>query len=447
MSTIESYCTVLVYFIGSPPEADVKFIDAQGVNVNFSPVELEDLEVSKKISKDTHNLEEIYGQQAREFRELEKLMEQIEEDDEDDNNANDQSSQLQSAKIIEPQGDLLDDFVISATTADQHEIYEQYEGNDNHSQNMPTLQTVDTDSSDVVSTRSRLTAVTSINLNSEALSGSQYMQEVSLEKFQKLMDEYERDGDFEGLENIIEEDEHADYGVDFDDQEYQYSENIDQLEQAMNELILNKKGALHESLQDEVIDASHTTLYLANQDDQIKQKVLDSIGVEGDSNRAGVDEPADDYKDGNDNKNIQENELQTRWFETKLAPGTKWDCESIASARSSTRFQASILSAPPKSKSGKKVCQNFAQIPAGILDKLRQSEGEDTDNVSTTSKQNYIRRTDETPEEKKARKAAVKAERRESRAAKKDLKKMFSQERVTQQRHHASMGVQAKVVL
>eukprot|EP01026_Neomeris_dumetosa_P044248 TRINITY_DN3723_c0_g1_i3.p2 TRINITY_DN3723_c0_g1~~TRINITY_DN3723_c0_g1_i3.p2 ORF type:complete len:563 (-),score=104.11 TRINITY_DN3723_c0_g1_i3:388-2076(-) len=432
----------------APPAADVKFLDARGVDVELVDEEPDDLDVSATIQNETFKLEEVRGQQAREIRELEALMRQMEDEDVSDdnykNNASPSNYEYQNS-TLDSKGDLLDDFVISATAQNQedeknqqlNELIVALNGSEYDTQKAKNM-----DNSDVVSTRSGFTTVTSISIGSEAVSGSQYTQEVQLEKFQMLMEEYDRDGDFEGLEDILEGNEVDSFSNDGELNDIQFGEGIQQLQDAMNELILSKKGAMSEAIEDGLDGGQDTIIQLANKDEEMKRRTLElsgvNVGCEGDS-KDDDEGQRDDDKMG----------LKSTWVEMNLERGMQWDCESIASARSSTKYQASVLSAPrkitPQSKSQFK--QKSAQIPPNILAMLKNGEQQEAESVSQVSTQSLCRSANETPEEKRLRKAAVKSLRRENRAKKKELKQMFSQERVSQQRHLASMGVQAKIVL
>eukprot|EP01023_Acetabularia_acetabulum_P039341 TRINITY_DN3784_c0_g1_i1.p1 TRINITY_DN3784_c0_g1~~TRINITY_DN3784_c0_g1_i1.p1 ORF type:complete len:338 (-),score=69.47 TRINITY_DN3784_c0_g1_i1:35-1048(-) len=192
-----------------PPQPDVKFIDARGVGVSPTSEDPDNFQVSKSIYSSAHMLEDVGRNQAREIRELEALMEEMEKSDDEPQNFEFSLNQNYNHEI-QVKGDLLDDFVISAAA---NEISDQNTTSDpqisdvdlNYELNLGQNQVAskNLDNSDLISSRSTYSMKTSINIGSEALSGSQYMQEVQFEKFQKLMDEYERDGDFEGLEDII----------------------------------------------------------------------------------------------------------------------------------------------------------------------------------------------------------------------------------------------------
>ena len=142
-------------------------------------------------------------------------------------------------------------------------------------------------------------------------------------------------------------------------------------------------------------------------------------------------------------------EIDRRKFEREDA---KWDCESILSLRSNLYNHPGTIT-EPSSKPPKTIKLGKNGLPVGYgpngyvstktagLEKIGDDDGsegdsnddgdDDEDDMvwSKPSTGPNVRKKGETAEEKKARKAAVKAAKRESRATKKEMKVMFAQER------------------
>ena len=123
----------------------------------------------------------------------------------------------------------------------------------------------------------------------------------------------------------------------------------------------------------------------------------------------------------------------------------KWDCESILSLRSNLYNHPGTIT-EPTSKPPRTIKLGKNGLPVGYgpgsafvstkMDSIHEvaSDGEDRDDEDQLvwgrpATGPNVRKKGETAEEKKARKAAVKAAKRESRATKKEMKVMFAQER------------------
>uniref|UniRef100_A0A061QKM3 Protein LTV1 n=1 Tax=Tetraselmis sp. GSL018 TaxID=582737 RepID=A0A061QKM3_9CHLO len=113
-------------------------------------------------------------------------------------------------------------------------------------------------------------------------------------------------------------------------------------------------------------------------------------------------------------------------------PVEKWDCESILSLRSNLDNHPRCISEPRRGgrpfPAGREKIELSAKTGLPINRQsggatAMSSDGSSGDAVSIAT--SSVRRKDESREEKKARKAAVKEAQRQARARKKDLKQMF----------------------
>ncbi|KAH7434754.1 hypothetical protein KP509_06G033100 [Ceratopteris richardii] len=132
--------------------------------------------------------------------------------------------------------------------------------------------------------------------------------------------------------------------------------------------------------------------------------------------------------------------------------GSMWDCESIVTKYSNLDNHPGKICAIPKvprknskqNEDGQSVIRlgGKQQLPVDYLPKKVQSQGGHKNKGSCESKTVNVvqRRADETKEEKKARKAAIKEERRNARASKKDLKLIYKDEAHRAQKTAASTG-------
>ncbi|KAI8105763.1 hypothetical protein M9434_000345 [Picochlorum sp. BPE23] len=129
----------------------------------------------------------------------------------------------------------------------------------------------------------------------------------------------------------------------------------------------------------------------------------------------------------------------------------RWDCESILSLRSNIYNHPGTITEPGVSKGPKTITLNKDGLPVGYV-----STGRDFVSVKPTEEEyglrpkpvvQHIRKKDESAEEKKARKAAVKAARREARATKKELKVLFTKEEQKASKRNARAPVQPSVIM
>lgn len=141
-------------------------------------------------------------------------------------------------------------------------------------------------------------------------------------------------------------------------------------------------------------------------------------------------------------------EIDPQRFEKQ---GNTWDCESILSLRSNIYNHPGTISDTTK-KPPKAIKLNKDGLPVGYMPprefvstKMTNEElysGRASSSVGTT-----VRNKDESAEEKKARKAAVKAAKREARANKKEMKVLFAQERTKASRRDAQAQVQPTIIM
>ena len=176
---------------------------------------------------------------------------------------------------------------------------------------------------------------------------------------------------------------------------------------------------------------------------------------------------------------------EEEWCFVSAPVREQWDCESILSLRSNLYNHPGTITEPlhrTENKHGAGVIRlNKAGIPIGVLPKqpdhdqngtgassrsgksnlshssrpmdfsISHSDGDDDlersdDRMSVTALPTE-RKKGETAEEKRARKAAVKAAKREARMSKKELKIMYKREDVHAKRRAASSHVQPAVIL
>ena len=129
----------------------------------------------------------------------------------------------------------------------------------------------------------------------------------------------------------------------------------------------------------------------------------------------------------------------------------RWDCESVLSLRSNIYNHPGTITEPGVSKGPKTITLNKDGLPVGYV-----STGRDFVSVKPAEEEfglrpkpvvQHIRKKDESAEEKKARKAAVKAARREARATKKELKVLFTKEEQKASKRNARAAVQPSVIM
>lgn len=140
-------------------------------------------------------------------------------------------------------------------------------------------------------------------------------------------------------------------------------------------------------------------------------------------------------------ENVPEENEELEEFEKVVEPEKeKWDCESIISTYSNIYNHPKLITEPKPIKLTKRL-----GIPSDVLRKKNQTEKDasvETGNIKSAS---HYRSKDETKEEKKDRKAAVKEERRNRRVEKKANKLAFKDEQKIQERILASQSIKSTV--
>uniref|UniRef100_A0A224Z5W7 Protein LTV1 homolog n=1 Tax=Rhipicephalus zambeziensis TaxID=60191 RepID=A0A224Z5W7_9ACAR len=128
------------------------------------------------------------------------------------------------------------------------------------------------------------------------------------------------------------------------------------------------------------------------------------------------------------------------------APKERWDCESIISTYSNLYNHPKLITEPKKEKvkvsarTGIPIIEKGGLSRQGLRQLDREFEGNsDEETRSRTSVASSIRPKDETPEQRKERKAAVRALRRERRAEKKANSEAFKAEMLRQEKAMANV--------
>jgi hypothetical protein len=150
---------------------------------------------------------------------------------------------------------------------------------------------------------------------------------------------------------------------------------------------------------------------------------------------------ASEISEGDDSKPAANEhiEIDRRRFEKDE---NKWDCESILSLRSNIYNHPGTIT-EPSSKPPKTIKLGKHGLPVGYAPSrefvsTKSIYGDDLVAAKPATGPN-VRKKGESAEEKKSRKAAVKAAKRESRATKKEMKVMFAQERSKASKRDARM--------
>uniref|UniRef100_A0A0C9SCJ3 Protein LTV1 homolog n=1 Tax=Amblyomma americanum TaxID=6943 RepID=A0A0C9SCJ3_AMBAM len=128
------------------------------------------------------------------------------------------------------------------------------------------------------------------------------------------------------------------------------------------------------------------------------------------------------------------------------APQERWDCESILSTYSNLYNHPKLITEPKKEKiklsarTGLPVKEKGGLSRQGLKQLDREFEGDSEEETrSRTSVASSIRPKDETPEQRRVRKAAVRAMRRERRAEKKANTEAFKTEKLRQEKAMANV--------
>lgn len=131
-------------------------------------------------------------------------------------------------------------------------------------------------------------------------------------------------------------------------------------------------------------------------------------------------------------------------FEKVVEPEKeRWDCESIISTYSNIYNHPKLITEPKAIKLTKRLA-----IPSDVLKKKYQGDTTGTDTSAASRNMdtsNHLRKKDETKNEKKNRKAAIKEERRNRRVEKKSNKLAFKDEQKLQERIFASQKIKSSL--
>lgn len=142
-------------------------------------------------------------------------------------------------------------------------------------------------------------------------------------------------------------------------------------------------------------------------------------------------------------------EIDPRRFEKEE---NKWDCESILSLRSNIYNHPGKIIDSTTTKARNTIKLNKDGLPVGYMPSrefvsTKQGEDDAYDGRRKPCAPQQVRRKDESVEEKKARKASVKAAKREARATKKEVKLLFAKERVKASKRDAQAQVQPTIIM
>ena len=155
----------------------------------------------------------------------------------------------------------------------------------------------------------------------------------------------------------------------------------------------------------------------------------------------------------------------TEIVKERIDPTAGWDCESILSMRSNLYNHPGTISEPSTRAATSRQRQQPSSAAAGVI-RLNKfgipitqgvvgpthndsNEGDGGEGKKSKTATGFVseRKKDESAEEKKARKAAVKEAKRDARATKKELKSLYKVEAVKAQKRAATAQVQPSVLL
>lgn len=143
-----------------------------------------------------------------------------------------------------------------------------------------------------------------------------------------------------------------------------------------------------------------------------------------------VDENTGEEMDANSDESEEEKDMVNVEIEE---PGEKWDCESILSTYSNIYNHPKLIEEPSKSREKKIELTSRLGIPNESLKKpglsRKQIEQAERD-ARVADRASTYRPKDESAQEKKERKQAIKEERKERRQEKKANKKAFTEEKI-----------------
>ena len=410
-----------------------------------------------------------------ELEELEAAMRDAEELMEDENNANIPKVVIEDLdKEVRGIGDLLDDFVLGATKMNQESLVDQVsEEQDDDSVNHPkdsgwSSEDVESDdgSHDWVhdlgpefrSVRPKPGSIASTYWREERSDRKKLLSVID-EHFEHLALEYDEDeiGDME---------EHAD--------EIKGGVDVEQFDAMMNEFLAARSKLQSESGLDNASgDKENSTLETKEIHSQLKDQ-LEAAGFDDEdaavsiaAARAAIQREEDRAKMDSKDQTASQNDED--WCFVSAPTREQWDCESVLSLRSNLYNHPGTITEPNKWENPSRIIRlNKAGIPRGVLPTKGSLITRENDKSTVTNKilENRSnpgdgdkelviepipvimeRKKGETAEEKKLRKASVKAAKREARMSKKELKMMYKQEDNKAKRRNATAQVQSAIIL
>lgn len=173
---------------------------------------------------------------------------------------------------------------------------------------------------------------------------------------------------------------------------------------------------------------------------------LEAIARAEEQEKAKIDQRINDGLD--EESDGHDSELEAKLDEMFAEPEEKWDCETILSTYSNLDNHPSVIDAPIRRKQRSVQKQPVirldprTQAPADYMPMSMSGGGGPMDFGSRREggQEVHTRSRNESKEQKKARKAAVKEAARERRALKSEMKKAFGSEQNKQSRHATAMG-------
>lgn len=146
----------------------------------------------------------------------------------------------------------------------------------------------------------------------------------------------------------------------------------------------------------------------------------------------------------------------------EVDPAERWDCETVLSLRSNLYNHPGTITEPARARPPAMIRLNKSGIPLGVLPARGSAAGSGAGGAAEADGEKDMegdagptrlsaaaleRKKDESAEEKRARKNAVKVAKREARSVKKELKGMYKQEEARAARRAATAQVQPAVLL
>lgn len=127
----------------------------------------------------------------------------------------------------------------------------------------------------------------------------------------------------------------------------------------------------------------------------------------------------------------------------------QWDCQSILSTYSNLANHPHILDVKEKKEKPVKprAPVSFADASSAAKEEEEDEDGDNKDKKDVKTNKGAARKKTETPEERKARKAQVKNERKKSRQAKKETKVIYKQEESAQKKALDATPFHSKTVI